>query len=589
MASFVDTLLEALTPPHCLCAAPEDDLWVDMASLRGLLMGALRRPLSLARAAGPAPAVLAMGALATWVRDGGMDAYVQGVADTLIEMGVTREQEVLDRFLRAAVLDVLAAGPLAPLEAGAARLAAPERLLLDLALRGPALRPSGEGSAPGDLRVAVRRYARALGLLSHPDRGDPRGCTPMGAVMRHLPPELVLPALITLEGLTCTSADDPHRAPREAYHQLFLLGEATLPLHEESPGAALPPTGRSGLRLLRWIRMGLCEEARGPSAAPSSLRVRLSAVGRRALDEALRTPVSPIVRLCTLQHRRLREVALRALLPRRGALSGTSPRLGLAHPESAHVIAEHSALPGPAALRAAASARSVPLSAAPRSAAPPRVEPTAPLRARRASPLGGNAVTPMDALLSPEQLRSALPLQPPLDDAPYDLEALCRAALRDLRINPRFHHIAALLVLRPGADLRGDPEAITAPGTAGDGQGLLLRGGRRALRRLLAELLAMAARAVSGQPLPRVLLELATGKEAATLWLHDNGPGIPVSQRPLVFAERPNAETLPRYLLGGVRRVVEEVFEGRIAIAAPRLGGASFCLTLPRRDQQKAA
>ena len=88
----------------------------------------------------------------------------------------------------------------------------------------------------------------------------------------------------------------------------------------------------------------------------------------------------------------------------------------------------------------------------------------------------------------------------------------------------------------------------------------------------------------------RYVLELSATETELCLYLHDNGPGIPISQRPLVFSERlPAGEPSPRYLLGAIRRMVEESFRGRIEIAAPRLGGASFRLVFPRDEVRQAA
>jgi signal transduction histidine kinase len=163
---------------------------------------------------------------------------------------------------------------------------------------------------------------------------------------------------------------------------------------------------------------------------------------------------------------------------------------------------------------------------------------------------------------------------PPPPEEVVDVEELCRSTLRDLQVNPSHGHIGLSMHVAPGTP-RGR---------------LCLLHGRRALRMLLAELLTAAAAAVARVPMPRILVELSASEHELVLCLHDNGPGIPVSQRPAVFADSaPPGEAAPRYLLGGVRRAVEEGLRGRIEIAAPRLGGASFRVAIPRQFHRQAA
>src|SRR5688500_10675767 len=128
---------------------------------------------------------------------------------------------------------------------------------------------------------------------------------------------------------------------------------------------------------------------------------------------------------------------------------------------------------------------------------------------------------------------------------------------------------------------------VVPPGTPRER--LHLPTGRRTLRVLLADLLTTAAGAVARLALPRLLLELVVTDGEGCVLLHDHGPGMQVGQGPrsLADAAKPG-EPAPRYRLGSVRRTVEEGLHGRIEIAAPRLGGASFRLTLPGAVPDKA-
>lgn len=468
---FVERLIEALhLSPHRQSSAG-DDLIVDTAHFRGLLMAELRR----AQPTSPP----GREALIASIRDGELDEHLQQVADRLIEMGVVREQALLDQFLEAAVL----------LRAGAAcGLSPTDALLLDLARR--------DDQDEGDTRLFSRRYATQLGLLTPADEPGALRRTELGDAVCRLPCELVLPFLIAVEALASYGDSDPWRAPDEAYRLLYERGEA-LPGTDDPQGLLRPS------RLRRFVRMGLCEPVPAPGGQgagagpgtderPRRRGVRLSSSGRRALHESLRTPPSDLALLARRLFHDCRERTLSQLLPRHATLRETG------------------------------------------------------------------TVVP-------------LPRPPAEEPEPVDVEEVCRAALRALQEDPAHAHIGTSLIA---------PQGLWR---------LPLYGGPVRLRALLDQLLLRCAAALAEQPAARLQIELLDGGDDLVVLLHDNGPGIPVSQRPQVFLTQPaEGEPPPRYLLGEVRRAIEETLHGKIEIAAPRLGGASLRLTLPHPRREAA-
>ncbi len=633
MSMFVDRLMEALASPSLHPSQSGDDLLVDGAKYRalfmtelrerqrvqGLLVSESRRPTE-----GHAAPRAAEEAAAAWVKDGWLDDSLHGIADSLIEMGVVRDQVLLDHFLHAAVLERL----------GAQNFLSPtDSMLLHLSAR-----PVSLGCEELDVRLLARRYACQIGLLLSQVPGGPAALSELGETARRLPPELVLPFVVTLEGLSSYGSADPWRAPQKAYHLLYDRAEVSLHRDEARRMEADPEGMWRFTRLRRWARMGLCEAlpaARLPEDCEYA--VRLSATGHRALHEALRSPASEVALLCEQLYARSRQQTLAALRPRQAVLRDAGmvlplypvdlpPPRATATFSRAFDSAQRSEAPfsGSAQRSEAPFSGSAQRSEAPfsgsaqrgeapfsgsaqRSEAPGHfttlddffgpihLEPEVPPATRSEIHSDGRptlrhgAAVPLvevppliDVSMNPDpppeqeglpavEMRAANPAQ---EQESFDVEALCKSALRDMQASPRFAHVSLSLAVQPGTPKKR----------------LCLVQGRRPLRILLAELLTAAAAAVSSQTLPRVLLELSASESELSLWLHDNGPGIPISQRPLVFVDRlPHGEPPPRYLLGAVRRVVEEHFRGRIEIAAPRLGGASFRLSFPRHAAQKAA
>lgn len=463
---FVDHLIEALLLSSRRQSGAGDDLIVDTARFRGLLMAELRRPRDAAPQ-GQKEALIAA------IRDGELDEHLQQVADRLIEMGVVREQALLDQFLGAAVL----------LRAGApCGLSPTDELLLDLA--------RGDDLDEGHTRLLSRRYAVQLGLLAPSDEPGLRR-TELGDAVCRLPCELVLPFLVAIEALSSYGAGDPWRAPDEAFRLLYERGEVLLaPGPGPGPGMDDPQGLLRPSRLRRFIKMGLCE----PLADSG---VRLTGAGRRALHESLRTPPSDLALLAGRLFHACRERTLSQLLPRQATLRETGTVVPLSRPA-------------------------------------PSIE-------------------------EPE---------------PVDVEEVCRAALRALQEDPARAHIGTSLIAPQGMGIWRLP----------------LHGGAQPLRALLDQLLSRCAAAVAEQPAPRLQIELLDGGEDLVVLVHDNGPGIPVSQRPQIFLTQPpqGEGEPPRYLLGDVRRAIEETLRGKIEIAAPRLGGASLRLTLPHPRREAA-
>ena len=81
-------------------------------------------------------------------------------------------------------------------------------------------------------------------------------------------------------------------------------------------------------------------------------------------------------------------------------------------------------------------------------------------------------------------------------------------------------------------------------------------------------------------------LEVTTDREAATIRVSDHGPGIPESERELIFLRYARGtravETSAGLGLGlTIARALVELHGGNIWVESTPGGGASFCLTLP--------
>ena len=124
----------------------------------------------------------------------------------------------------------------------------------------------------------------------------------------------------------------------------------------------------------------------------------------------------------------------------------------------------------------------------------------------------------------------------------------------------------------PAGALRGDPEALT-----------------RVLRNLIGN-----ARRHAG-PGGRVRLDAAARDGRLTIWVDDDGPGIPAAERELVFERFHRSDAARDRRSGGaglglaIAREVVELHGGRIWAERSPLGGARIALELPNFEPSPRA
>jgi signal transduction histidine kinase len=113
------------------------------------------------------------------------------------------------------------------------------------------------------------------------------------------------------------------------------------------------------------------------------------------------------------------------------------------------------------------------------------------------------------------------------------------------------------------------------------------------LMQVLLNLLSNAAKFVPAQH-GRIELRLLAGEHAATIEVQDNGPGVPVAQRELIFekfrqggdeAHRPQGTGLGL----PISRQIVEHFGGRMELRPDRGQGACFAFTLPWQQRTEPA
>jgi signal transduction histidine kinase len=154
-----------------------------------------------------------------------------------------------------------------------------------------------------------------------------------------------------------------------------------------------------------------------------------------------------------------------------------------------------------------------------------------------------------------------------------DLVALCRQAA---------HTVQEMLRERGAVLELGLPDTVPT-----------LRADPDRLMQVLLNLLSNAAKFVPAQG-GRVRLTLRTDRDGATVEVQDNGPGVPASQRALVFEKfRQGGEATNRPQGTGlglpISRQIVEHFGGRMELRPDRGQGACFVFTLPWRPQEEPA
>jgi two-component system C4-dicarboxylate transport sensor histidine kinase DctB len=104
------------------------------------------------------------------------------------------------------------------------------------------------------------------------------------------------------------------------------------------------------------------------------------------------------------------------------------------------------------------------------------------------------------------------------------------------------------------------------------------------LRHVMINLLANALQALQGEPEPRVVIRIDGSGEQACLCVRDNGPGVPLEHRELIF--RPHFTTRKGGTGIGLalcRRLMAQM--GGVVGLVPGPGGARFYVALRRASQ----
>ena len=562
---FLDHLLAALRNPHSQLFQLDDELPFDADRYRALLSAETWRR---GRSGQLDEATVAW--VFRCIADGWVDEHLLDIRDALLELLAIRDADHLDALLCLATEQILGESqrPLSVADEEAPLLTPADHQLL----RTTTSAVTGDHSHRLGLRLLARRYAMQLGLLVARPRAWQRTC--LGDAVLELPRAYAWPLLLSLETLQALDPFDRWRVSTEALGAMldrptFVVRTADLDGDAE---AALFPWQR----VRRMQRCGLVEPA--PSlrtvtdeAQRSEFGFRLTTAAASAAERVLRTPEHEVMRLAkSLLFERTEE----AMQPYR-------QRQVSAPPPSRAQVAEHVLPPidGISSLSldelTGSEVDGLPSSRLLR--VTDLWTPPSAMTGERES--GTSEREPGTATMdsTTEALEPARPSSgSERGPQEIDLGPLIRRAWGDLQ-ERRVH----FSLLGPTAEVIGE---------------------RRLLVQTLRELLRVAS--VSAQhgshSLALVTVELAPQDDHVVLFVHDNGMGPPLPELPSLL-EMTDEELAEPVDLDGERPSLHRIQQslwglgGELTMMAPRLGGTSLRIILPRTmphgmdDQRTAA
>lgn len=555
-AMFLDHLLAALRNPQSQLFQLDDELPLDVDRYRALLSAETWR---LGRSGQLDESTVAW--VFRCIADGWVDEHLSDIRDALLELLAIRDADHLDALL------CLATRQIVGVTDEARSVADEEAPLLTAAdhqlLRATTSAVTGEESHRVGLRLFARRYAIQLGLLSQKSGSWQRTC--LGDAVLELPRMYAWPLLLSLESQQAMDAYDRWRVSKESLSEMRRRASFVVRTAEPSDAGE-----REDARLFPWqrvrrmLRCGLVESlpvGSGDVAEPrSEFGFRLTQAAMEAAERVLRAPEHEVVRLArSLMVERTEE----AMQPYRyrHAQSVEPARSGSRSEPSVieHALPSHLMVQPPGSDEEPGASRLLRVTdlwspppmtelvqdASGPSEPEPATEPVEPLR-----PASGGERGPQE----------------------IDLGPLIRRAWGDLQ-ERRVH----FSLLGPSAQVFGE---------------------RRLLVQTLRELLRGAALSAQhgSHSLALVTVELAPQEDHVVLFVHDNGMGPPLPMLPslmemsdeeLADVDDPDSEQ------PSLQRIQQSLWSlgGELTLMAPRLGGTSLRIILPRsmQDERSAA
>ena len=560
---FLDHLLAALRNPHSQLFQLDDELPFDADRYRALLSAETWRR---GRSGQLDEATVAW--VFRCIADGWVDEHLSDIRDALLELLAIRDADHLDAMLCLAT-ELILGEKQRPLS-----VADEEAPLLTLAdhqlLRTTTLAVTGDTGNRTGLRLFARRYAIQLGLLTEKSGSWQRTC--LGDAVLELPRLYAWPLLLSLETLQAMDPYDRWRVSSEALIEMldtptFVVRTADV---TEASGA------RDASRLVPWqrarrlLRCVLVEAAPVGSGQSSEWQrcefgFRLTSVAADAAERVLRTPEHEVMRLArTLLFERTEE----AMKPYRQRQTPTQVKQQAAHQPAVIEHAPPPFLPGQE---------------------PPSLsdfdEPSHELDAVQS----GRLLRVTD-LWEPNQTAEREPVatqpEPAIDvSEPVRPSSGGERGPQEIDLGP--------LIRRAWGDLqeRRVHFSLLGPTTQVVGERRLLVGTLRELLR------GAAASAQHGShSLALVTVELAPQEDHIVLFVHDNGIGPPLPMLPNLLEMTDDELGEPSEVDGeqpSIHRIQQSLWAlgGELTLMAPRLGGTSLRIILPRsmQDERSAA
>ncbi len=560
---FLDHLLAALRNPHSQLFQLDDELPFDADRYRALLSAETWRR---GRSGQLDEATVAW--VFRCIADGWVDEHLSDIRDALLELLAIRDADHLDAMLCLATELILGEKqrPLSVADEEAPLLSVTDHQLL----RATTTAVTGDTGNRTGLRLFARRYAIQLGLLTEKSGSWQRTC--LGDAVVELPRLYAWPLLLSLETLQAMDPYDRWRVSGEALMEMLDTPSFVV----RTADVTDPPAGRDGSRLFPWqrvrrlLRCGLLESAPVGSGPSSELQrcefgFRLTSIAADAAERVLRTPEHEVMRLAkSLLFERTEE----AMKPYRQRQTSIQVKQQTAYQPA---VIEHA--PPPFLIGEESPALSD------FDETPPALD----------SVESGPLLRVTD-LWEPNQTADREPGTAPPESA-TDENTKVRPSSGGER-GPQEIDLGPL-IRRAWGDLqeRRVHFSLLGPTTQVVGERRLLVGTLRELLR------GAAASAQHGShSLALVTVELAPQEDHIVLFVHDNGIGPPLPMLPNLL-EMTDDELAESSDVDGeqpsLHRIQQSLWAlgGELTLMAPRLGGTSLRIILPRsmQDERSAA
>lgn len=553
---FLDHLLAALRNPQSQLFQLDDELPLDVDRYRALLSAETWRR---GRSGQLDESTVAW--VFRCIADGWVDEHLSDIRDALLELLAIRDADHLDALLCLATQQIVGETD------GSRSVADEEAPLLTAAdhqlLRTTTSTVTGEQSHRIGLRLFARRYAIQLGLLSQKSGVWQRTC--LGDAVLELPRMYAWPLLLSLESQQAMDPYDRWRVSKEALAEMrrrsgFVVRTSEAADASEREQARLFPWQR----VRRMLRCGLVEALPLGSGDADEARCefgfRLTQSAMEAAERVLRAPEHEVARLARSLMAERTDEAMQPYRHRQArSVDAPSQRLSIEHAVIEHALPSHLVMDRTESGEESASSRLLRVTDLWNE--PSQVEGTRDAQSPSDPELVSDPVEPLRPASGGERGPQEI-----------DLGPLIRRAWGDLQ-ERRVH----FSLLGPSAQVVGE---------------------RRLLVQTLRELLRGAAASAQhgSHSLALVTVELAPQEDHVVLFVHDNGMGPPLPMLPsllemsdeeLADADDPDSEQ------PSLQRIQQSLWTlgGELTLMAPRLGGTSLRIILPRsmQDERSAA